>query len=77
MKFFNRLGGLLSSPVSSFDKIQDYDDVKDIVRRALDATESYDLIFIGDPASGKTLFLQGIMDICKGKDTGGIRAETA
>ena len=39
MRFFNKLGGLISSSSTSsaFDKIEDYDDVKDIVRRALDA----------------------------------------
>jgi hypothetical protein len=29
---------------------------KDIVRRALDAEDNYNLLFIGPPASAKTLF---------------------
>jgi hypothetical protein len=36
-----------------------------IVRRALDAEENYNLLFIGPPASAKTLFLLGILDIRK------------
>jgi hypothetical protein len=45
--------------------IQGYDDIKDIVRRALDAEDNYNLLFIGPPASAKTLFLLGILDIRK------------
>jgi DNA replication protein DnaC len=44
-----------------FENIQGYDDIKDIVKRALDAEENYNLLFIGPPASAKTLFLLGIM----------------
>jgi hypothetical protein len=40
-------------------------DIKDIVRRALYAEENYNLLFIGPPASAKTLFLLGILDIRK------------
>jgi replication-associated recombination protein RarA len=50
---------------NSFENIHGYDDVKELVRRALDAEEKYCLLFIGSPASGKTLFLQGILDITK------------
>jgi DNA polymerase III delta prime subunit len=50
---------------SGFENIQGYDDIKDIVRRALDAEDNYNLIFIGRPASAKTLFLLGILDIRK------------
>jgi hypothetical protein len=32
----------------------------DIVRRGLDAEDNYNLLFIGPPASAKTLFLLGI-----------------
>jgi Holliday junction DNA helicase RuvB len=53
------------STSNAFSKIQNYDDVKDIVKRALDAEENYNLIFIGAPASGKTLFLEGIMELRK------------
>ena len=48
-----------------FKNIQGYDDMKDIVRRALDAEDNYNLLFIGPPASAKTLFLLGILDIKK------------
>jgi replication-associated recombination protein RarA len=39
-------------------------DIKDIVRRALDAEDNYN--FIGPPASAKTLFLLGIIESKKG-----------
>jgi replication-associated recombination protein RarA len=45
-----------------FADIEGYEDVKDIVRRALDSDDSYNLLFTGPPASAKTLFLMGIMD---------------
>jgi len=49
-----------------FENIQGYDDIKDIVRRALDAEENYNLLFIGPPASAKTLFLLEILESKKG-----------
>jgi Holliday junction DNA helicase RuvB len=49
-----------------FKNIQGYDDIKDIVRRALDAEDNYNLLFIGPPASTKTLFLLRILDSKKG-----------
>ena len=49
-----------------FNNIQGYDDIKDIVRRALDAEENYNLLFIGPSASAKTLFLLGILESRKG-----------
>ena len=48
-----------------FENIHGYDvddDIKDIVKRALDAEDNYNLLFIGPPASAKTLFLLGICD---------------
>ena len=33
-----------------FYNIHGYDDIKDIVRRALDAEDNYNLLFIGPPA---------------------------
>ena len=51
-----------------FEKIQGYDDLKDIVRRALDAEDNYNLLFVGPPASAKTLFLLGILECRKGKE---------
>jgi DNA polymerase III delta prime subunit len=49
-----------------FSNIQGYDDIKDIVRRALDAEDNYNLLFVGPPASAKTLFLLGILESRKG-----------
>ena len=49
-----------------FENIQGYDDIKDIVRRALDAEDNYNLLFIAPPASAKTLFLLGILESKKG-----------
>jgi replication-associated recombination protein RarA len=71
MGFFNKLSNigqifsLKHTNTDPFDNIHGYEDVKDLVRRALDAEENYCLLFIGSPASGKTLFLQGILDITK------------
>ena len=45
-----------------FSNIQGYDDIKDIVRRVLDAEGNYNLLFVGPPASAKTLFLLGIVE---------------
>src|SRR5215467_16399168 len=42
-----------------FENIHGYDDIKDLVRRALDA---YNLLFIAPPASAKTLFQLGILE---------------
>src|SRR5215467_1119944 len=49
-----------------FKNIHGYDDIKDIVRRALDAEDNYNLLFVGPPASAKTLFLLGILECRKG-----------
>ena len=51
---------------NEFYNIQGYDDIKDIVKRALDAEVNYNLLFIWPPASAKTLFLLGIFDTRKG-----------
>jgi DNA polymerase III delta prime subunit len=51
---------------NGFENIHGYDDIKDIVKRALDAEDNYNLIFIGPPASAKTLFLLGIIEYEKG-----------
>jgi replication-associated recombination protein RarA len=45
-----------------FDNIQGYDDIKNIVRRALSSEENYNLLLCGPPASAKTLFLHGILE---------------
>ena len=49
-----------------FENIQGYDDIKDIIKRALDAEDNYNLLFIGPPAGTKTLFLLGIIEYKKG-----------
>ncbi|MGB6593677.1 MAG: ATP-binding protein [Candidatus Nitrosopolaris sp.] len=49
-----------------FENIQGYDEIKHIVRRALDAEDNYNLLFIGPPASAKTLFLLGILESREG-----------
>ena len=45
-----------------FGNIEGYDDIKDVVRRALDCNENYNLLLCGPPASAKTLFLLGILE---------------
>jgi replication-associated recombination protein RarA len=69
MKFLNKLTNIRHSlhPVCNnpFDKIQDYDDLKEIVKRALTTDDAYNLLFCGPPASAKTLFLQAIIEISK------------
>jgi DNA polymerase III delta prime subunit len=49
-----------------FNNIQGYDDIKDIVKRVLDTEDNYNLLFVGPPASSKTLFLLGIIEYKKG-----------
>jgi hypothetical protein len=49
-----------------FGNIHGYNDIKDIVKRALDAEDNYNLLSIGPPASAKTLFLLGILECKKG-----------
>src|SRR5215469_14597570 len=63
MKFLHVFNKCSTTTAAGFGKIQGYEDIKDIVRRALDSDENYNLLFIGPPASSKTLFLQGILEI--------------
>jgi len=49
-----------------FGNIEGYDDIKDIVRRALSSKENYNLLLCGPPASAKTLFLLGILECRNG-----------
>src|SRR5262252_3908350 len=49
-----------------FGNIEGYDDIKDLVRRALSSEENYNLLLCGPPASAKTLFLLGILECRKG-----------
>jgi replication-associated recombination protein RarA len=65
LKFLHLFNKSSTTAAAGFAKIQGYEDVKDIVRRALDSDENYNLLFIGPPASSKTLFLQGILEIRK------------
>ncbi|MGC2573548.1 MAG: hypothetical protein WA364_18700 [Candidatus Nitrosopolaris sp.] len=60
MKFLHHLFSI--SKLTGFDKIEGYEDIKDIVIRALDYEDNYNLLFIGAPASAKTLFLVGILE---------------
>jgi hypothetical protein len=62
MSFLNRFS---NNKPTGFDKIEGYEDIKDIVIRALDSEDSYNLLFTGPPASSKTLFLLGILDMRK------------
>src|SRR5215831_9510102 len=55
-----------SSTHDGFAKIQGCEDIKDIVLRALDSDENYNLLFVGPPSSSKTLFLQGILEMKSG-----------
>ncbi|MGB8938418.1 MAG: AAA family ATPase, partial [Candidatus Nitrosopolaris sp.] len=48
-----------------FGNIEGYDDIKDIVTRALDSYENYNLLLCAPPASAKTLLLLGILDMRK------------
>ena len=64
MKFLYHL--FSSNKQTGFDNIQGYDDIKNIVRRALDSEDNYNLLFTGPPASAKTLFLLGILESRKG-----------
>ncbi len=53
MKFLHLFGS--NNP--TFDEIEGYEDIKDIVLRALESEESFNLLLWGEPASSKTLFL--------------------
>jgi hypothetical protein len=58
MKFLHHL--FSSKPTQTgFDKIEWYED---IVVRALDSEKNYNMLFIGPPASAKTLFMNMLKD---------------
>jgi DNA polymerase III delta prime subunit len=65
LKFLHLFNKSSTTAAAGFAKVQGYEDIKDIVRRALDSDENYNLLFVGTPASSKTLFLQGILEIRK------------
>src|SRR5215469_10931158 len=55
-----------SSAFDGFARIQGYEDIKNIVRRALESDENYNLLFVDPSAFSKTLFLQGILEMKSG-----------
>jgi len=65
LKFLHLFNKSSTTAAAGFAKIQNYDDLKEIVRRVLYAEDNYNLLFCGPPASAKTLFLQGILEIRK------------
>jgi MoxR-like ATPase len=46
-----------------FQNISGYQDIKNIIIRALESEDSYNLLLCGPPASAKTLFLLGIQEL--------------
>src|SRR5215468_5786945 len=66
MKFLHLFNRSSSTTAAGFARIQGYEDIKDIVRRTLESDENYNLLFVGPPASSKTLFLQGILEMKSG-----------
>jgi Holliday junction resolvasome RuvABC ATP-dependent DNA helicase subunit len=64
MKFLHHL--FSSNKPTNFDKIEGYEDINDIVIRALDSEDNYNLLFIGPSASAKTFFLLGILELKHG-----------
>jgi len=53
------------SQQSNFDSISGYEDLKNIINRALDSDENFNLLLVGPPASCKTQFLMEIMKAYK------------
>jgi hypothetical protein len=63
MKFLDNL--FHKSQQNRFENIEEYQDIKNIIIRVLDSEDSYNLLFCGPPASSKSLFLQGILELRK------------
>jgi replication-associated recombination protein RarA len=64
----NFLNKLRLSPIKSevkFESVQGYDDIKNIINRALDGEENFNLMLLGPPSSSKIVFLMEIMKACK------------
>jgi hypothetical protein len=61
----NILGHSLCFAKPKYSAVQGYSDIKNIIERALETGENYNLLLVGLPASSKTLFLMGILDIRK------------
>jgi len=62
----NSMSYEILTPIPQRCWIREYDDIKHLVRRALDSDENYNLLFVGPPASAKTLLLLGILECRKG-----------
>ena len=58
MKF---LGQAFKKSWPDFRNIEGYDAIKDIIIRALETDDNYNILLVGPPASSKTLFLMGIL----------------
>lgn len=52
-----------SKTADKFQKIEGFQDIKNIIGRILDSEEGYNLLLCGPPASSKTLFLLGIKEL--------------
>ena len=63
MNLLNRTFTFAKRP--KFSAVEGYSDIKNIIERALETDENYNLLLVGSPASSKTLFLMGILDIRK------------
>jgi hypothetical protein len=48
----------------AFSSIAEYDE---LVIRVIETKENYNLLFVGPPASAKTLFLYGILELREGE----------
>ena len=57
---------LFNKSPSGFARIQGYEDIKDVVIRALESEKNFNLLFVGPPASSKTLFLKSILEMKSG-----------
>ena len=65
MKFLRLHRGVFHKGVE-FGNIEGYDDIKNLVNRALNSDENYNLLLCGPPASSKSLFLLGILECTQG-----------
>ena len=63
MKFFNFNKSLFHHQKQlGFRNIEGYEDVKDIISRALESEDNFNLLLCGPPASSKTLFQNAIIE---------------
>ncbi len=53
------------SEQSNFSSIIGYNDIKNIINRALDSEDNLNIMFLGPSSSAKTQFLMEIMKVCK------------